>query len=128
MNAAVCDRRFYFQKMHVIAGRCLVMFRPSAASLKLFHTGQTLGTEMGQVNPHLILTSVKNSVATLTMNDPKKLNGWTGPMMLTLRHLFLEHAKDDKTKVTGLFVPSVSDPRHFSGSGCAAMRMWSRKM
>ena len=27
------------------------------------------------------------------MNDPKKLNGWTAPMMLTLRDRFVQHAK-----------------------------------
>ena len=33
----------------------------------------------------LVLSSTVNNVTTLTMNDPKKLNGWTGNMMLTLR-------------------------------------------
>ncbi len=65
----------------------------------MFHSSPALKSELGQVDPNLILTSVKNNVATLTMNDPKKLNGWTGPMMLTLRHLFVKHAKDEKTKV-----------------------------
>ena len=50
----------------------------------------------------LILSSTKNSVTTLTMNDPKKLNGWSGPMMITLRYLFNQHAADDKTKVGGI--------------------------
>jgi hypothetical protein len=74
-----------------------MLVRPVAAAC--FHSGQALRADMGRVEPGLILSSVKNGVATLTMNDPKKLNGWTGPMMLTLRHLFAEHAKDDKTKV-----------------------------
>ena len=33
----------------------------------------------------LVLKSTKNNVTTLTMNNPKKLNGWSGPMMLTLK-------------------------------------------
>ena len=47
----------------------------------------------------MILTSTVNKVTTLTMNDPKKLNGWTGPMMVTLRELFNKYANDENTKV-----------------------------
>jgi hypothetical protein len=87
--------------MHVLSTRCFIIWRPvPAARTKMFHSSPVLKSELGLVDPNLILTSVKNNVATLTMNDPKKLNGWTGPMMLTLRHLFVQHAKDDKTKVT----------------------------
>ena len=32
-----------------------------------------------------MLKNTRNNVTTLTMNNPKKLNGWSGPMMLTLR-------------------------------------------
>jgi hypothetical protein len=86
--------------MHVLSSRCFIIWRPTAAArTKMFHSSPALKSELGQVDPNLILTSVKNNVATLTMNDPKKLNGWTGPMMLTLRHLFVKHAKDEKTKV-----------------------------
>ena len=60
----------------------------------------SLITILVQVNMKLILSSTKNSVTTLTMNDPKKLNGWSGPMMITLRHLFDKHAADDQTKVS----------------------------
>merc|ERR1719342_1351615 len=60
------------------------------------------------------------------MNDPKKLNGWTGNMMLTLRDRFQQHAKDPETKVliltsAGLW-PSCPNPiiynsRVFSSRG-----------
>ena len=33
----------------------------------------------------MVLKTTRNNVTTLTMNNPKKLNGWSGPMMLTLR-------------------------------------------
>ena len=33
----------------------------------------------------LVLKTTRNNVTTLTMNNPKKLNGWSGPMMLTLK-------------------------------------------
>jgi hypothetical protein len=34
---------------------------------------------------NILLTSTKNSVTTLTMNTPKKLNGWTQEMMMAMR-------------------------------------------
>ena len=52
-----------------------------------------------QPDPKLVLSSTTNNVTTLTMNDPKKLNGWTGPMMLTLAERFQELAKNPETKV-----------------------------
>jgi enoyl-CoA hydratase/carnithine racemase len=33
----------------------------------------------------ILLCSTKNNVTTLTMNTPKKLNGWTQEMMLALK-------------------------------------------
>ena len=41
----------------------------------------------------ILLTSTKNGVTTMTMNTPKKLNGWTGPMMLALKDTFAKLAK-----------------------------------
>ena len=42
----------------------------------------------------LVLTSDKNGVRTLTMNDPAKLNGWTKPMMVALFDAFKAAATD----------------------------------
>ena len=42
----------------------------------------------------LVLSSDKNGVRTLTMNDPAKLNGWTKPMMTTLFDAFNAAAAD----------------------------------
>merc|ERR1719414_2080267 len=56
--------------------------------------------------------SNKNGVTTLTMNQPKKLNGWTGPMMLALKDAFIRAAKDDNTKVAIL---TGADPYYCAG-------------
>jgi len=77
-----------------------------------FHTGSTLRAEIGKVDPNLILCSTTKSVTTLTMNDPKRLNGWTGPMMVTLRQLFQQYAKDDNTKV---LILTGKDPYYCAG-------------
>jgi len=46
-----------------------------------------------------ILTSKKNGVTTLTMNNPRKLNGWTLEMMNAFKGAFIKAAEDDGTKV-----------------------------
>ncbi len=46
-----------------------------------------------------ILVSKKNGVTTLTMNNPKKLNGWTMGMMDAFKAALAEAAVDDETKV-----------------------------
>ena len=51
------------------------------------------------------------------MNDPKKLNGWTGPMMLTLRERLLQHAKDPETKV---LILTGADPYYCAGVNLSA--------
>ena len=43
------------------------------------------GTSQEIIIVRLVLKTTRNNVTTLTMNNPKKLNGWSGPMMLTLR-------------------------------------------
>lgn len=60
----------------------------------------------------ILLYSNKNGVTTLTMNQPKKLNGWTGPMMLALKDAFIRAASDDNTKVAIL---TGADPYYCAG-------------
>ena len=60
----------------------------------------------------ILLYSNKNGVTTLTMNQPKKLNGWTGPMMLALKDAFTRAAADDNTKVAIL---TGADPYYCAG-------------
>ena len=50
-------------------------------------------------NENLILLQTKNQVTTVTMNNPKKLNGWTSSMMGRLREAMDQVAEDKETKV-----------------------------
>lgn len=50
----------------------------------------------------LVLKSIKNGVCTLRMNNPKKLNGWTGAMITELFQGMNSAAKDDSVKVVVL--------------------------
>lgn len=45
--------------------------------------------------PELLLVSTKNGVRTLTMNDPRRLNGWTFEMMHAIRDAVTAAAADD---------------------------------
>jgi len=52
-----------------------------------------------RMNPDdLLLVSTKNHVATLTMNDPRRLNGWTEQMMRALQAALGKAAADDDVK------------------------------
>lgn len=60
----------------------------------------------------LILSATVDGVTTLTMNNPKRLNGWTGPMLEALRAAFETAAADDETKA---LVLTGSDPYYCAG-------------
>jgi len=94
----------------------LVLAR-SQAQHRCFHQTAVVMNKMGKVDPKLVLSSTKNNVTTLTMNDPKKLNGWTGPMMLTLKDRFEQHAADPDTKVVVL---TGADPYYCAGVNLSA--------
>merc|ERR1740128_1612622 len=84
---------------------------PSTMGMGL-HTSPVVANKMGKADPKLVLSSTTNNVTTLTMNDPKKLNGWTGPMMLTLADRFKEHASNPDTKV---LILTGADPYYCAG-------------
>merc|ERR1712062_325431 len=84
---------------------------------RCFHQTGVVLNKMGKIDPKLVLSSTKNNVTTLTMNDPKKLNGWTGPMMLTLKDRFEYHAKDPETKV---LILTGADPYYCAGVNLSA--------
>lgn len=60
----------------------------------------------------ILLSSTKNSVTTVTMNTPKKLNGWTQDMLLAIKDTFGKLAKDPGTKVAIL---TGADPYYCAG-------------
>lgn len=50
----------------------------------------------------LVLTSTKQQVTTLTMNDPRRLNGWTEELLRALQAAMARAAADDGTRVVVL--------------------------
>lgn len=60
----------------------------------------------------LILTAKKGGVTTLTMNMPKRLNGWTDKMMAAMKEAFAVAARDDETKAVIL---TGADPYYCAG-------------
>ena len=52
------------------------------------------------VNKDLVLVSSRNNVTQVTMNNPRKLNGWTLAMLDRLIDIFAQLSTDDDTKVT----------------------------
>ena len=69
---------------------------------------------MSAENSELILTAKCNGVSTLTMNMPKRFNGWTFEMMDALKGAFQQAASEDETKVVIL---TGADPYYWVGSG-----------
>ena len=61
----------------------------------------------------LLLLSTKNKVTTVTMNNPKKLNGWTVAMCNSMFETFDKLANDDETKV---MILTGSDPYYSAGA------------
>ncbi len=60
----------------------------------------------------LVLIATRHGVTTLTMNRPKKLNGWTIPMLEALRAAFRGVLADDETKAVVL---TGTDPYYCAG-------------
>ena len=60
----------------------------------------------------ILLESTVNGVTTLTMNNPRKLNGWTAQMMEALLDAIARAAEDEQTKV---LVLTGTDPYYCAG-------------
>jgi enoyl-CoA hydratase/carnithine racemase len=58
--------------------------------------------DMSTARPDLLLSVTTNRVTTLTMNDPRRLNGWTNEMMRALQAALQKAATDDGTAVVVL--------------------------
>jgi enoyl-CoA hydratase/carnithine racemase len=63
-------------------------------------------------NSELILSSTLNGVTTLTMNMPKRLNGWTAEMMVALMANLTRAADEEATRVVIL---TGADPYYCAG-------------
>jgi len=66
----------------------------------------------------LVLWDTTDHVTTLTMNNPRKLNGWTMPMLIALRDAIARAAEDDDTKV---LVLTGTDPYYCAGVNLSAI-------
>lgn len=64
----------------------------------------------------LVLTSTSNGVTTLTMNHPRRLNGWTREMMDAMSDAFSRAAEDEASKV---LVLTGTDPYYSAGVNLA---------
>ena len=64
----------------------------------------------------LVLTSTTRGVTTLTMNLPRRLNGWTREMMEAMGEAFTRAAADEATKV---LVLTGTDPYYSAGVNLA---------
>lgn len=73
---------------------------------------------MSSTNEDLLLRETREGVTTLTMNQPRKLNGWTMPMLLELRDAFERAADDPKTEVVIL---TGTDPYYCAGVNLSAV-------
>jgi enoyl-CoA hydratase/carnithine racemase len=61
---------------------------------------------------NIVVTTCKNNVATIRMNDPKKLNGWTEIMTNTLFKSMNDANQDDSVKV---IILTGTDPYYCAG-------------
>lgn len=64
------------------------------------------------MSDNLILRDLRDGVVTLTMNNPARLNGWTGPMMDALKAALREAGADPAVKA---IVLTGADPYYSAG-------------
>jgi len=74
-------------------------------------------TDRTPADTSLILTDKRDGVTALTMNTPKRLNGWTQQMMDALKECLRVAAGDDETRV---LILTGADPYYCAGVNLAA--------
>ena len=72
-------------------------------------------------NDLILLDRTESGVTTLTLNDPKRLNGWTAGMLQSLKDNFARCAKDEHTKALILTGTSHGDNPYY----CAGVNLSS---
>ncbi|KIG16976.1 Enoyl-CoA hydratase [Enhygromyxa salina] len=68
------------------------------------------------MSSELVLYSTRDGVTTLTLNNPKRLNGWTQPMLAALKAALARAATDDETQAVIL---TGADPYYCAGVNLA---------
>ena len=66
----------------------------------------------------LVLCDTSDNITTLTLNMPRRLNGWTMDMMMAMRSRLADAAKDPETKVVIL---TGADPYYCAGVNLSAV-------
>lgn len=77
----------------------------------------TTNSKQASTDTSPILTSKTDGVTTLTMNTPKRLNGWTQQMMDALKEGLRVAGSDDETRV---LILTGADPYYCAGVNLAA--------
>ena len=85
----------------------------SQKSSLFFNATQLVRLKSTSSSKDLLVLSTKNKVTTVTMNNPKKLNGWTVAMCNSMFETFDKLANDDQTKV---MILTGSDPYYSAGA------------
>jgi len=85
--------------MSILIRSSSLSLQPFLRSQQLQQSARLLSTKKTPRAPLILSTTSDKGVTTLTMNNPKKLNGWTEPMMLEMQAAFKSCATDPKTKV-----------------------------
>jgi peroxisomal 3,2-trans-enoyl-CoA isomerase len=78
----------------------------------------TANTNQSSVDQCLILSSNRDGITTLTMNNPRRLNSWTLEMMDELKKALIHASEDDNTKV---LVLTGTDPYYCAGVNLVAI-------
>lgn len=73
---------------------------------------------MSNATNELVLWETRDHVTTLTMNNPRKLNGWTEPMLLALRAAMKRAADDPETSA---LILTGTDPYYCAGVNLSAV-------
>ena len=69
------------------------------------------------MSTELVVRTHQDGVTTLRMNNPRRLNGWTAPMMQAVREAFTAAAADDETRAVVL---TGTDPYYCAGVNLSA--------
>lgn len=92
------------------------MARLSTLALVVLPRASTRCFATSATRQPLVITTTTNAVSTLLMNNPTKLNGWTKPMLESLREGFSTAAADSACKVVVL---TGADPYYCAGVNLA---------
>ena len=101
--------------LFVLAPCATTLGRHPLASKLMQCASRAASTAVASRTP-LVIRTTKNGVSTLLMNNPAKLNGWTKPMLESLRDGFTAASADPACKIVVL---TGADPYYCAGVNLA---------